>query len=718
MAWEQCVSSIHQNLDPNGKEINQVIWTGSGAMVTQNQLDDDTFAKGKPFTLICPDRHCADYADFSPQAHVLCSCKDINGNPIPDCVPKNYLYPYRSYVCLDIDNPKDYSSKRSRACTRQGDSFYQLTCYCCCSCYANGTKIAIPTGVRAIEYFAVGDEVMAASLDKGKITWSPRKVTFSQGTGDSGHQSAMVYLHYGEDDKQIIVSTDQVFLMSAGKLKRADVLVPGKDLLVDEWGNPVVIHEVSIGEYDGGVHHISTGINKSGDINGHLLLSEGVISGDFSVQINSQGLMEQGIMEDHKDLPKIGTEEYEKSNLHLSEEVYNVAQSTAVTENHKSDVKRLAKFYVHGERLTQIPETAAAYFDKAQAEDIKKNAPQWGFGEIGINSAMVKYVIKLFKGFYPNIEFYYDQANKNVNAYAFEQMSTPTIIITGGLTRVKSLGQEGISLILAHMISAVQKLTPPGANGWTSVGMADYYSVSVLMNVYFGSYYTTVYRTGIKQLQKHLFEFINSKDDKYTNDPYKPTIDIRFDCLDAGNGMDFPPPGVGGPVLGGLKVEKASVIPPMVGLRSFMNISINDERSAIVLQELQNADIVDENGIISKRFNINTDLSFLFADVKDRDQREMLINSVRYTLIHAPGLIELQFNNLLNIGSASSALDYYLSPEVTIVSAQAKEGIPIVEIRANIKRDTEYTLTVSSYVRSNIGSTLDREKNNVTFKVS
>jgi hypothetical protein len=127
----------------------------------------------------------------------------VNGNPIPDCVPKNVLYPYPSGVCLNIDNPSDYSTKRGRACTKQGDSYYALTCFCCCSCYANGTKIAVPTGFKTIEYFQTGDEVLTASLATGSLKWNTGKVAYSMGTGPDGHQSAMVYMHYGDDDRQI-----------------------------------------------------------------------------------------------------------------------------------------------------------------------------------------------------------------------------------------------------------------------------------------------------------------------------------------------------------------------------------------------------------------------------------------------------------------------------------------------------------------------------------
>ncbi len=45
MAWEECVTSIRANLDPNAKEVNQVIWTGPKAQVTEDNLKPTVFRR-------------------------------------------------------------------------------------------------------------------------------------------------------------------------------------------------------------------------------------------------------------------------------------------------------------------------------------------------------------------------------------------------------------------------------------------------------------------------------------------------------------------------------------------------------------------------------------------------------------------------------------------------------------------------------------------------
>jgi|GEM_PF-1200491 len=708
MAWEECVTSIRNNLDPNAKEINQVTWTGPNAQVTQEQLDSDSFSASKPFALVCPDRHCVDNADFSPQAHALCNCKDVNGDPIKDCVPKNALYPFASGVCLDISTLK-WNTNRGRQCTKQGDSYYPLTCFCCCSCYANGTKIAIPTGFRAIEYFQTGDEVMTAtySTKDKKLSWKPALVKFSMGTGDDGHQSAMVYIHFGNDDRQIIVTPDQLFLLTTGELCRADRLVPGADELMDEWGKPVPIHEISIGEYSGGVHHISTDTNNGGSMDGHLLLSEGVVSGDFLLQTQAPELIGKRLMRDHHSLPKVGTPEYDAKNKKLVKDYFGVTMVSAKADGTKEKITRPQKFYLYGERTTSVPKTAAAYLDPAQAQDVQDNAPRWDFDDIGVNSALVKYVLQLFNGFYQNITFYYEQADTMPNAYAYMAAGKPIIVITGGLARIKGLEQEGLSFILAHMISALQSAAPVGANGWTSVAMADYYSVGILMNVYFGKNFGTMYMPGVKQLDNCVFKWISEENSKYTNDPYQPTIDTRFDAIDAGKVMDFPPAGIGGPTAGGLQVVDAKTFAPMVGMLSFVSQDITDAQSMEAYGMLVQNGVVSDTGEVSADFNINADLKYLFQDITDEDERSMMIGDVRSVLLHAPSVIQLEFNTIVNPSSASSKHNFKLSDGGILLSAVPKMNIPVVEITAELKRGVDYVLTVANTVRSSNGSTLD-----------
>ncbi len=233
MAWENCVTTIKDYYNPKPvKELSEVDWS----TISEEALNQNTFKDGDPYFLICAGRHCIDYVNTTPADHALCQCKDVNGDPIKGCTPPSYLYPEKATICLNVktynpNDPNTYNSKSSRACTNQGDDWYELTCYCCCSCFANGTRIAIPEGFKVIEQFLVGDKVLTADTELSgtgiKLNWLTAKVTFSMGTSPNSHEPVMVHIHHGEVGS-IVVTPDHLFLMPNGKLKRADRLVPDK----------------------------------------------------------------------------------------------------------------------------------------------------------------------------------------------------------------------------------------------------------------------------------------------------------------------------------------------------------------------------------------------------------------------------------------------------------------------------------------------------------
>jgi hypothetical protein len=715
MGWENCVENI-KSIYGNAKEYKDVNW---GKDVTQENLDNDDFATGKPFFLICRERHCVDNVSISIAEHAYCQCKDVNGNPIPDCTPKNLLEPIKARGCINIKTG-DMSDKRSKTCTKQGDDWYDLTCLCCCSCFAYGTRIGIPSGSKVIEDFVEGDRVKTADVEPDgsgiKLTWSTAKVSFSSGTGPDSYESAMAYIRYGNFGT-IIVSTDHLFLMPNGKLKRADRLVPGKDQLVSAEGVPVNINEVSIGEYKGGVHHIATDKEFTDNINGHLLLSEGVVSGDFNLQIHATELKEKYFVDDHDDLPKIGTLEYEKQNLHLASSNYASYQIAEANEVKVMPIPKPQKFYVHGENLAYIPETAARYLSYQQELDVNDNADKYSFTEANIGNAAVVYVLRLFKGFYPDIVFHHDVGRLEPNAYAFEQYGEQVVVISGGLTRIKGLGSEGIALILGHLISRLEKSNPLDDEGYTSIGMADYYSTVPMRTIFFGKLYQPVYSDGIKQIEDKIFSNINKEHDLYESDPYKPSTETRLDAIDAGDAMSFPPEGIGGPTWEGLKVNGAEAVRPKLNPRSFATEDIDLEMAEQVYRKLQEHKIMDDQGAITADFGLDTDLSFLFEDQPEK-LKQLLSGEVRYVLLHSGAEVRVYFNMPVNDRTALDVDYYELEPEAKISGvAVSEDNSSVVVLTAQLQRDKEYILRVSRGVKASDGSTLDPKSDAAKFKM-
>jgi hypothetical protein len=156
---------------------------------------------------------------------------------------------------------------------------------------ASNSSVAVPDGFRPIEVIAVGDPVLAASRREGKLSWASTPVTFSQGTL-GGFPRQMLYIGYGNDFRTLIAEFDVLLMLRDGQLARAKRLIPGADALLDENGDPVPIHSISVGNYLGGEHAIATHFDPAGardNPDGHLLLINGVIVGDFSLQVGWRG---------------------------------------------------------------------------------------------------------------------------------------------------------------------------------------------------------------------------------------------------------------------------------------------------------------------------------------------------------------------------------------------------------------------------------------------
>lgn len=713
MAWEDCVANTRRYLAPKPvKEIGEVDWKN----VSQDALDGNTFRDGDPFFLMCPDRHCVDNVSITPIEHATCRCQDASGKAIPGCTPPSYLYPLKASVCIDINNTTHFNQKSGRYCTKQGDSWYELTCYCCCSCFAYGTKIKVPGGYKKIEQFEVNDQVMTANigLTQGSMTvnWSSASVSFSSGTGPDSHQPSMIYIHHGNTGS-LIVTPDHLFLLATGKLKRADRLVPGTDYLVSAEGTPVPLNEVSSGEYVGGVHHIATEKQFNGDLSGHLLLSEGVISGDFTLQINAGSLKEQYFVPEHDSLPKIGSQQYEATHSHLIKASYNRFQTEA--QNNNSPAGKPRHFYLHGEKVVDIPATAAKYLSQLQEEDVGKNAEKVEFSEVGMGHAMVQYIIKLFQGFYPEIIFYHDIGRLQPNAYAFTQYGRKIIVISGGLTRIKMLGMEGLALIVSHLINRLQQTEPYDANGYTSVGMADYYSAVIMRNIFFFNLYNVIFPNSLKQIENSIFSNISKDHEAYEEDPFAPTWETRLDAINAGDGMNFPPPQIGGPALEGLQVVKAEAFSMGLAPASFVTKDIAGKTAAMIFARLQERQILDANGMLAADFSLDTDISFLFEDQPENLGR-LLTEEVRYILRHAPAEIRLSFNMPVSWEKGEAVNNYQIAPAVNVERAEVDETAPaVVRLQAALQPDVNYTLTASRYITAHDGSTMDPEKNKAAF---
>jgi len=166
---------------------------------------------------------------------------------------------------------------------------------------AYGTQVGTPTGLKAIETLAVADAVLASGEPLGWKTWAVR---FSDGVSP-GRESTMVFVRW--DDGEIIATPDHVFVRADLNLVQAQMLMPGIQLLGAD-GGPVTVEVVMMGQFTGGIHAIGTDAPwPAAQLAGHLLSTQGVVTGDFFVEQN----FERDVPNALTDLPVIGSPAYD-----------------------------------------------------------------------------------------------------------------------------------------------------------------------------------------------------------------------------------------------------------------------------------------------------------------------------------------------------------------------------------------------------------------------
>ncbi|SFW75060.1 Ig-like domain-containing protein [Chitinophaga sancti] len=474
--------------------------------------------------------HCTD-AQETNITHEYCSQNNLYYKPFkymeaydPSlCAPTEYdAKKCNEQVFDDLDHLVDYLLAHPNMKKRE--------CWCCCSCMAYGTPIAIPTGLKAIEKIVEGEEVMSGALTNtnGKLTftWTPATVTFSQGTPPtdplSGIATTMVFI-YCREDLGLISTEDQLLMTSAGTLKQANTLKPG-DQLVTVDGEPVAIQSIKIGNWSGGVHHITAGKPFTGDINGHLISAGSFVVGDFSVQLDPTALGEK-----FEAGPPIGSTEYDKANeaTKLKTGVYSM--NGAAVEK----ISLPKNFKLFRDEALYIPFNAKTLITNEQAIDIVGN-PNAYFRPYGNKSGVdiLRYLFKLYKGFYPEYTFYLDWENITPNAYAFDAYGTKTVVISGGLVRLQGMYQEGLAFIISYGIASLSNpIIYNGPHPLPTI-QADYYGMGLVMPT---TWYTTAYDVSDKAIaqMKQFWGYISEENQQGNpeNNQDFPSIKCRINTL-------------------------------------------------------------------------------------------------------------------------------------------------------------------------------------------
>lgn len=370
----------------------------------------------------------------------------------------------------------------------------QGPCICSCSCLAHGTMVQIaPDAFTEIETIRVGDQVLAAGLE---LAWTEQPVVFSQGTTGASRQKYTVLIAYL--DTGLAVTSDHLFLLADKTLKTADRLVPG-DLLMAPDGSPVPLHSVHIGDYTAGFHHVATSKEKpNATLDGHLLNTNGVVSGDYTLQLYYRtGTLSDRLAPRHQDLPVVGSPEYLAIHGPASRQA---PQSNAVrVAGYNAADHRPGTFVPAELTIVKIPDDACRFISDDDAKR-KQLEPRRAWNDPQ-SREWTEAVIEHFRNFYPGVVYHFDWADETVNAYAWIQSGVRHVAIKGGLVRHWSIALESTGLVLAHELAHHYGGSPTFPGGLSCEGQADYYGTSIVMRkVWFGTTYIDQMTAAISQM--------------------------------------------------------------------------------------------------------------------------------------------------------------------------------------------------------------------------
>lgn len=436
--------------------------------------------------------------------------------------------------------------------------------------------------------------------------WKEQEVTDLSGIAPGVEVSFMLYIVYQmndgvnpEDFNHIITTADHLFLLPDGTLKPIQDLRPGDKVRKADGGEARII-SITAGNYDRGVRHISLGEYVPGEVDGHLMNSNGLVTADFSVQLAFYAgeLAAKYLAPDlDKDEPTIGS-------------------SSFIQKYARPDLLALKKslgdypegFTPVAEQLVNIPVTAKSFFTEVQAQKLKDSGLEQLSFINDSNVVYCEYIMKLLQGMIGKTHVIYDWKNEMPNAYYFRTDVDQTyIVLTGGLLRIRELKKYGLSLILGHMAALY--------DGSTCVGDADYYAVNFFMrDMWPGDQFFTSYSAAYEQIEI-LFNAIGF-DDSSTDVCLDPGLKCRLQCYANAMSMaglpecTIPQPAF---VIEGVKVIDAANLQVMFSKplnaftaktrRNYQIKNIDEQKKIRVKQAIFNQDTAEEVHLVVQEMN-------------------------------------------------------------------------------------------------------------------
>jgi len=441
-------------------------------------------------------------------------------------------------------------------------------CNCTCSCLAFDTPVSVSaTQTKAIQTLALQDPVLAFDPTGAS---QQRSVAFSDGTSSISVQPEMAYVSFkiGADERTVTVTMNHTFLLAdTRKLIQAQMLSVGTGLLLAD-GTTAAVTRLEIKSYTGGVWNIATSIGKPIDLDGHLIDTDGILSGDFAVQTFYDDLVKQGLATAPGVYPAVTTRGHDQAadaNAAVTLAArprHDFAQFLATATGAHQVIRQPnaqgGAVTLHGDHSATLAVPPAAlkggFLTEVQADELRIG----GLHPVTRNPQRAGdclWLMKLFHAYFPDIHFVFDASAREANGYAFYLGTTKYVLVQGGLVRAVPLEWQGLSLVLGYLISRFPNQAQQPA-GFVCKPEADYYAPAPLQTV-FNRLYPDVIFDAISQVEA-TFKLIPSRADHPAAGCHPTNLDCRITTYQQAIGFNPLPMCAGGPPAADLRLLSAT----------------------------------------------------------------------------------------------------------------------------------------------------------------
>lgn len=354
-------------------------------------------------------------------------------------------------------------------------------------------KVGVST-FEPLDHIKKGNKVLTAGLN---LEWKDIGVIEEVTHRDV---KQLVHLEYG-NNKQINIPFDHMLLANGLKNFIPAGKITPDDVLFDSNGYVVKIKKISLMNFKGKVTDISLSGELNDNFDGHLLNTNGIISGDKKIK-DSYKLVNKFSQQTQ---PEIGSKEYI--------EKYGDLLDPDLKPNHEKKFE-ISQF----EDEFTIPEDATNFLNPSDASKEQGNI-KMGLGISAHERGFAISILKHYKNLYPDVEFHLDWSNNEVNAYAYTQNGVQHVAILGGLVKHPAIKVEALSLIIAHELGHHTGETPTYKNSimsceWKSDAVAV---AEIMRKAHWAKQYLEVVPDAIAQMAE--FFHVANRDLESPRDP-------------------------------------------------------------------------------------------------------------------------------------------------------------------------------------------------------